>query len=570
MKPSPKRWFIFSLSVLITLVVSLGLLHLLGLETAARSLAPATIESNIATDTIWTLANSPYLITETVVIQPGAALTIEPGVMVQANGPGFAVLSVAAGGRLEATGTAAQPITFTSAANNGPGDWASLVIAGSARLQHTVFQNSAYNLDVIGAAGGPVLVADSLLQNAVYGLRVTTPALPRLTLSNVTFTNNLTNRVRVENMAAISDSITAPFTLTAQTGLDGYEFPGIIRLTDGVTMSMAPGVTVFGKEFGVDANAHVAALGTAVSPITFTSVANSATGEWNHFLLLGSARFNYAHFRYGGVNLALNGSSGGDVIVENSYFEAAAWGGLMTTPSAWHRLQLANNSFVNSADRILLDLDTGETTLAGNVTAPAQTGLAGYQMMPPTPSGNPALIIPQGITLTLEPGVTLWTAASVPIQVNGRLQASGTAVNPITFTTLLTNTQRWSGIIVSGTAELWHTRVEESGSNGLWVTGGRVTAVCSAFTNNAAAGVQVSNTGAPQVSLFDGDIVNNGAGVTNNHSAPVDARYNWWGDANGPAPGDTSGNVQVSPWLTEPSDCSTLPENVYLPLVIRP
>ncbi|HFE66642.1 MAG TPA: hypothetical protein ENJ93_05200, partial [Chloroflexi bacterium] len=523
MKPLPKRWSVFSLSVLAALAAALGALHLLGVEAAARPLTPATVESDITTDTVWTLSGSPYLITETVSIHPGSTLTIEPGVIVQAASPGFAVLSVAEGGRLEAVGIPTQPITFTSAANSGPGDWASVVIAGSANLRHTSFQNSVYNLDIIGATGGPVLIENSRLENSVYGLRVTTPALPRLTMSNITFTNNQTNRVQVENTGIISDNITTPFTLTAQSGLDGYEIPGVIRLTDGVTMRVEPGVTIFGKEFWVDANARVAASGTAVSPITFTSVTDSAPGEWNHFYLAGSAYFNYAHFRNGAVNLALISASGRDVVVENSDFEAATWGGLMTTPAAWRRLRLTNNRFAPDANRILLDLATGETTLAGNVIAPTQAGLAGYQMMPPAPFGNPALTVPQEITLTLEPGVTLWSAEDVPIQVNGRLQAIGTATNPITFTTLLTGMQRWAGIVVSGTADLRHTRVEESGGVGLRVAGGQVTAVCSAFARNTTAGVWVNNSGNPLVSLFDGDIVNNGAGVVNEHSIPVDA-----------------------------------------------
>src|SRR6478609_5163556 len=41
------------------------------------------VGGGIYTNTTWTLVNSPYVVTDTVVVFPGVTLTIEPGVVVK-------------------------------------------------------------------------------------------------------------------------------------------------------------------------------------------------------------------------------------------------------------------------------------------------------------------------------------------------------------------------------------------------------------------------------------------------------------------------------------------------------
>jgi len=77
----------------------------------------------IESDTTWTLAESPYVLTSNVLIMEGATLTIEPGVEIRFAGYyGLAVM-----GTLNATGSAANPILFTSdSASPSSGDWHSI------------------------------------------------------------------------------------------------------------------------------------------------------------------------------------------------------------------------------------------------------------------------------------------------------------------------------------------------------------------------------------------------------------------------------------------------------------
>ncbi len=78
---------------------------------SSKSFAQTFISGNIATDSTWTLAASPYIITDTTRILTGATLTIEPGVTVKfANGKYIEIYH----GKIDAVGTASDSIIFTS------------------------------------------------------------------------------------------------------------------------------------------------------------------------------------------------------------------------------------------------------------------------------------------------------------------------------------------------------------------------------------------------------------------------------------------------------------------------
>src|SRR5256885_5347022 len=83
------------------------------------STAQTNVSGGIYTNTTWTLANSPYIVVDTVVVFPGVTLTIEPGVTVKfANNKKITIRQ----GTLIAIGTSSDSITFTSnSASPSPG-----------------------------------------------------------------------------------------------------------------------------------------------------------------------------------------------------------------------------------------------------------------------------------------------------------------------------------------------------------------------------------------------------------------------------------------------------------------
>lgn len=83
----------------------------------------------ISQNTTWTLNNSPFIVTGSLIVNPGITLTIEPGVTVKINN-GFAIRI---DGKLSARGTSQSNIIFTSGSSNpSPGSWAYISFTNSA------------------------------------------------------------------------------------------------------------------------------------------------------------------------------------------------------------------------------------------------------------------------------------------------------------------------------------------------------------------------------------------------------------------------------------------------------
>ncbi len=139
---------------LIALGVALAALVLAGAGSAAEAQAaptacvPGPHSGTITVDETWCLADSPHLMAGNVTVAAGATLTIEPGVTVQAAGVGLIVQ-----GHLQAVGSAAQPITFTSQTDSGARQWSGIAFQeGTGLLRYAVVRNSGYGC--YGCPGG--------------------------------------------------------------------------------------------------------------------------------------------------------------------------------------------------------------------------------------------------------------------------------------------------------------------------------------------------------------------------------------------------------------------------------
>src|SRR6266576_3894323 len=78
---------------------------------AAFTNAQTNVSGGIYANTTWTLANSPYIVVDTVVVFPGVTLTIQPGVVVKFDSTKYLEIR---NGTLIANGTAVDSITFTA------------------------------------------------------------------------------------------------------------------------------------------------------------------------------------------------------------------------------------------------------------------------------------------------------------------------------------------------------------------------------------------------------------------------------------------------------------------------
>ena len=120
------------LLALATLTAAIGLLclgsNLRSATEAAQLGGPTEVNGIIDTDTTWTLANSPYIVTGNILVSQGVTLTIEPGVEIRFDG--YYYLRV--DGTLIADGTPEDLIVFTSNKTNpAPGDWNTIRFANT-------------------------------------------------------------------------------------------------------------------------------------------------------------------------------------------------------------------------------------------------------------------------------------------------------------------------------------------------------------------------------------------------------------------------------------------------------
>ena len=163
--------------IALTLVVifSLAIFPLNGLLPTARA---TYVEGEITMDTVWSLVDSPFILSGNVTVREGATLTIEPGVEVRFGGR----FSIIVNGRLIAKGTFEfnRLIKFTSNKEvPEPGDWGALFFNGTGQ-------------------------SPSLLENCIieYGTNGTTVADGELTIRSSVIRLNSMNGVMVLNGSA--------------------------------------------------------------------------------------------------------------------------------------------------------------------------------------------------------------------------------------------------------------------------------------------------------------------------------------------------------------------------------
>ena len=130
------------------------------------------VDGDITVDTVWTLAESPFIVVQNITVHRGVTLTIEPGVEVRFGGGPFTII---VNGTLKAVGTEEKPIKFTSNKENPKaGDWATICFNGAGQTP-SVMENCIveYGLDGLTIKDGALTVLKSIVQfNALSGITV--------------------------------------------------------------------------------------------------------------------------------------------------------------------------------------------------------------------------------------------------------------------------------------------------------------------------------------------------------------------------------------------------------------
>ena len=293
-----------------------------------------------------------------------------------------------------------------------------------------------------------------------------------------------------------------------------------VVVTDGVTLTIEPGVTVKGNTTAeLKVLGHLSAVGSPTQPITFTSIADSGPIQWAGLLFDGSAGnrrlplttgggtgdLHNVTVRYAGaanslgyrgnvtawnvqagelsiqssqimtetIDFYLNISQclwvvNSHVAVDDTRFSGCATSGgqynlnyPVYVSGASSVVTLTNNTFVNNfKNRIALEPGA---MMGQDATLWPQAVVEGYEL---TLLDTQSFSVPQGITLTVLPGVTVMGNGGRELRVLGHLEAIGSPSQLITFTSV-TNSgpEQWSGLVFDGgTGHLVNATVRYAGA----------------------------------------------------------------------------------------------------------
>jgi hypothetical protein len=270
------------------------LLLLLGAALHAQTLLSGGVYAN----TTWTVANSPYRMTGSVVVFPNVTLTIEPGVRIYVDESTSSTSTqhyLEVRGTLNAVGTAAQPIYIKATHDSTTiATWQGIIVkntqGGSANISHITINNSGVPLTYEVPNTTPRLIESSNFGYNSYGHHTYGP----VTLRNCSFNNNYNG--------IYGSYGNDPIVVENCYFVDNYT--GIVGLGEAMDVSGCVFLNNFGYAY------WGGAPGSSIRNCTFTGNGVGLT------TIMGST-VDSCYFNLNGTAIA----DGQDVTITNSIFE---------------------------------------------------------------------------------------------------------------------------------------------------------------------------------------------------------------------------------------------------------
>jgi hypothetical protein len=182
------------------------------------------VTGDISAATTWS-ANKIYLLKGFVYVTNGATLTIEPGTIIKGDKATKGTLVVTRGAKVNAAGTAAKPIVFTSnadAGGRGAGDWGGIILLGKAPINVANGVNNIEGGLVPTAGGDPVKYIQYGGTDAADNSGVLTYV--RIEYAGIPFSPD--NEINGLTMGGVGSGTTLDYIEVYRSGDDAYEWFG--------------------------------------------------------------------------------------------------------------------------------------------------------------------------------------------------------------------------------------------------------------------------------------------------------------------------------------------------------
>jgi hypothetical protein len=278
-------------------------------------------------------------------------------------------------------------------------------------------------------------------------------------------------------LRASATDISSDITEDTTWNEDGspYKITRYVRVLPGVTLTIEEGVQVtFEAEgpdpVGLEIQGAIKAQGSLLKPISFTGQENPAS--WG-IIVKGTPSVPLTGSTFDWVNIATNYQTTGDsanlvvsyaeVSVSNAVIQNSKSHGIYAGYGA--QLNVSNTVFTNNRGYAIRAVDMRYDPVLANLVAVANDfNAVGYgggftftgdQLwenagLPYIPLDY-GIIVPQGASLTIEPGVEVDFPQYGALEMHGRLIANGTDSAPIKFTALDPVPGWWDAVKIIGT-----------------------------------------------------------------------------------------------------------------------
>ena len=441
---------------------------------------------SITSSETWAAADNPHIVTADVLVYGGATLTIPPGCLVKFNsGVGLAIGIYNSTATLIADGTSVNPITFTSNASTpAPGDWAGVHFYSATDDSATIMDyctveyggDGGFNTNIYCSYASPTIQNCTIQHSDGYGIYCDNYSAPTLTNNTISdnglfpiseYSNQLDSNVTgntgssngTDAIEVRGGVITSSHTWVVQDFY--FNVTDATHVYNGATLTIPPGCLVkfnagTALYIGYYSGATLNADGTSGNPITFTSnVSTPAPGDWSGIVFFNSTDdastiMDYCTVEYGGYdsynsNIHCNSAS---PTIQNCTIQHSDEYGIYC--DGYSAPTLTNNTISNNGSYPITEfcdmLDsnvTGNTGSANGTNAIEVRGGAILSSHTWVVQGfyfnvTAATHVYNGATLTIPPGCLVkfdsGTALYIGYYSAATLNAVGTSVNPITFT----------------------------------------------------------------------------------------------------------------------------------------